>query len=58
MYILSMGGRVLATFDKWDVSSVAKAEKWISDNGYVIWKCEISIMGTYLVTVRSRTMEV
>ena len=58
MYILSMGGRVLAMFDKWDVSSVAKAEKWISDNGYVIWKCEVSIMGTYLVTVRSRAMEV
>ena len=58
MYILSMGGRVLATFDKWDVSSVAKAERWITDHGYVIWKCEISIMGTYLVTVRSRTMEV
>lgn len=54
MYILSMGGRVLATFDKWDVSSVAKAEKWIADHGFVIWKCEISIMGTYLVTVRSR----
>ena len=54
MYILSMGGRVLVTFDKWDLSSVAKAEKWISDNGYVIWKCEVSIMGTYLVTVRSR----
>ena len=38
--------------------SNVETEKWISDNGYVIWKCEVSIMGTYLVTVRSRVMEV
>lgn len=52
MYILSMAGVVLASFDKWDVRSVAKAERWISDNHYVIWKYETSILGTVLVTVK------
>lgn len=58
MYILSMKGEVLAEFDKWDISSVAKAERWISDHGFFIWKCEVSVMGIYLVTVRSRHKEV
>ena len=52
MYIVSMAGAVLASFDKWDVRSVAKAERWIADNHYVIWKCETTIMGTVLVTVK------
>ena len=52
MYIVSMAGVVLASFDKWDVRSVAKAERWISDNHYVIWKYETTILGTVLVTVR------
>lgn len=53
MYIVSMAGIVLASFDKWDVRSVAKAERWISEHGFVIWKCEVSVMGTYIVTVKS-----
>ena len=52
MYIVSMAGVVLASFDKWDVRSVAKAERWISHNHYVIWKYETTILGTVLVTVR------
>lgn len=52
MYIVSMAGVVLASFDKWDVRSVALAERWISDNHYVIWKCETTILGTVLVTVK------
>ena len=52
MYIVSMAGVVLASFDKWDVRSVAKAERWISENHYVIWKYETTILGTVLVTVK------
>lgn len=51
MYILSMAGVTLASFDKWDISSVAKAERWIKEHGYIIWKCEI-INGMYYVIVR------
>ena len=53
MYIVSMAGEILATFDKWDVRSVVKAEQWITDHGYFIWKCETTILGTYVVTVKS-----
>ena len=52
MYIVSMAGDVLAEFDRWDVRSVAKAEAWIKDHGFFIWKCELTIMGAYVVTVR------
>lgn len=52
MYIVSMAGIVLASFDKWDVRSVARAERWMKENGYVIWKCETTILGTVLVTVK------
>lgn len=53
MYIVSMSGEVLAEFDKWDISSVAKAEKWILDHGCVIWKCELTVSGTYVITVKN-----
>ena len=53
MYIVSMTGEVLAEFNKWDVRTVGMAERWITDNGYVIFKCEMTILGTYVVTVRS-----
>ena len=53
MYIVSMSGEVLLELDRWDVRSVARAEAWIKDHGYFIWKMELTIMGTYVVTVRS-----
>ena len=52
MYIVSLeDGRILASFDKWDLSSVKKAEAWLSEHGMVILKCGMSIMGTFIVTV-------
>lgn len=54
MYIISMAGEVLAEFDRWDVRSVARAENWIKDHGFIIWKCELTVLGAYVVTVRSR----
>ncbi len=53
MYIVNMAGEILMEYDRWDVRSVAKAENWIKDHGFVIWKCEVSVMGTYIVTVKS-----
>ena len=52
MYIVNMAGVVLAEFDRWDVRSVARAEKWIAEHGYVIWKCELTVLGAYVVTVK------
>ena len=52
MYIVSMAGEVLMVFDKWDIRSVAKAEQWIKEHGFIIWKCETTIFGTYVVTVK------
>lgn len=54
MYIVNMRGEVLVEFDRWDVRSVARAERWIADHGFVIWKCELTVLGAYVVTVRSR----
>ena len=53
MYIVNMAGVVLAEFDRWDVRSVARAEAWIKEHGFYIWKCELTILGAYVVTVRS-----
>ena len=52
MYIANMAGEVLAEFDRWDVRSVARAEKWIAEHGYFIWKCELTVLGAYVVTVK------
>ena len=51
MYIVSMAGSILASFNQWDIRSVGQAERWITDNHYVIWKCEI-INGLYYVIVK------
>ena len=53
MYIVNMAGVVLAEFDRWDISSVARAERWIAEHGLVIWKCELTVLGAYVVTVKS-----
>ena len=53
MYIVSMSGVVLAVYDRWDVRSVGKAEKFISEKNLVIWKCELLETGAYVITVRS-----
>ena len=50
MYIYSVAGNLLAYYSAWNISSVAQAEKWIKDNGYYIWKCEIQ-NGYYVITV-------
>lgn len=51
MYIMSMAGETLASFNKWDIKSVAMVENWIKDHGYYIWKCEI-FNGEYYIIVR------
>ena len=51
MYIVSLAGVILASFDKWDVRSVAKAEQWIKDHNCFIWKCEM-LNGAYYVIVK------
>lgn len=52
MRILDIYGKCLAFFDPFDISSVAKAERWIKDHGLYIWKCELC-RGIYTITVRS-----
>ena len=52
MYIVSMSGCILVSFDKWDVRSVSRAERWIKEKGYVIWKCELTVTGDYVITVK------
>ena len=54
MYIVSMTGQILEAFNKWDVRSVARAERWIADHNMIIYKCETTIMGDYVITVRSK----
>lgn len=54
MYIVSMGGQILAEFDRWDIRSVARAEAWVRDHGMIIFKCETLITGAFVMTVRSR----
>lgn len=52
MFILSMSGTILASFDKWDVKSVQYAEAWIRHHRFYIWKIE-TLNGDTFVTVRS-----
>lgn len=52
MYIVSMSGRILAEFDRWDIRSVAKAESWVRDHGTSIYKCETLITGAFVMTVQ------
>lgn len=51
MYIYNVAGKLLAYYSAWDLGSVARAERWIKENGYYIWKCEIT-SGYYVITVR------
>ena len=51
MYIYTVAGKLLAYYSAWDLGSVARAERWIKENGYYIWKCEIT-SGYYVITVR------
>ena len=52
MYIVSLAGDVLISFDKWDIRSVARAELWIRHHHYYIFKYEC-VQGTTYITVRS-----
>lgn len=51
MYIVSLYGQILQWFDEWDLSSVAKAERWIKEHGFVIFCCS-NEKGRYVITVR------
>lgn len=51
MIIKDIYGNVLKWFDEWDLSSVAKAERWIENHGFVIFSCS-NENGRYVITVR------
>ena len=52
LYIVSFfTGKVLTSFNGWDLRNVIKAEQWIKENNYVIYHCE-NRAGVYIVTVR------
>lgn len=52
MFIFNMFGDQLAHFNRWDVRSVAYAERWISVHGFVIWKIETTVNGDIVVIVK------
>lgn len=51
MYIVSMKGEVLASFDKWNIKSVEIAEAWIKHHRYYIYSL-VTIHGETYITVR------
>ena len=54
MFILSMMGRVLAVYSAYDLKSVQLAETWIRDHNMVIFSCETTQQGIYVITVKER----
>lgn len=52
MYIYDMFGLLLAKFDENDIRSVARAEAWLKDHNKVIYKCETTILGIWVIIVR------
>ena len=52
MEIVFINGQVLKWYDGWDLSNVARAERWIKDHGFVIFSCH-NLRGKYIITVRS-----
>lgn len=54
MFILSMMGKVLAVYSAYDLKSVQLAEAWIRDHNMVIFSCETTEQGIYVITVKER----
>lgn len=51
MYIVDMQGHILIRYDEWDIRTVPHAERWIKEQGYIIYQIS-QVNGVCVVTVR------
>lgn len=54
MFILSIMGKVLAVYSAYDLKSVQLAETWIQEHNMMIFSCETTEQGIFVITVKER----